>query len=146
MMMCANFEPEKFLERMAERDVFAATLGDEFAGTVSFSLPRSKLYSLFIEPRVQRSGTGQRLVADVEDAVEIQQDSAHVSIMRSQRDVVHSRGRQACPLRAGRPLSRPRAAVSHRCGAQGGASPCVRRQRDQALSAGHGIVPHTRRG
>ena len=65
-MMCANFEPEKFLERMAERDVFAATLGDEFAGTVSFSLPRSKLYSLFIEPRVQRSGTGQRLVRYIE--------------------------------------------------------------------------------
>jgi len=65
-MMCANFEPEKFLERMAERDVFAAIHGDEYAGTVSFSLPRSKLYSLFIEPRVQRGGTGQRLVQHIE--------------------------------------------------------------------------------
>jgi GNAT superfamily N-acetyltransferase len=65
-MMCANFEPAKFVERMAERDVFAAMHGEEFAGTISFSLPRSKLYSLFIEPRVQRGGTGQRLVSHIE--------------------------------------------------------------------------------
>jgi putative acetyltransferase len=65
-MMCANFTPDKFLERMTERDVFAAIQDDTFAGTVSFSLPRSKLYSLFIEPRVQRGGTGQRLVQHIE--------------------------------------------------------------------------------
>jgi putative acetyltransferase len=65
-MMCANFEPDKFLERMAARDVFAAILDDQIAGTVSFSLPRSKLYSLFIEPSLQRGGTGQRLVRHLE--------------------------------------------------------------------------------
>ena len=65
-MMCANFEPEKFLERMAARDVFAAAQDDAIIGTVSFSLPRSKLYSLFIEPRVQRGGIGRRLVDHIE--------------------------------------------------------------------------------
>jgi putative acetyltransferase len=65
-MMCANFAPAKFLERMAERDVFAAIQDGAFAGTVSFSLKRAKLYSLFIEPRLQRSGTGRRLVRHIE--------------------------------------------------------------------------------
>jgi putative acetyltransferase len=64
--MCANFEPDKVLERMAVRDVFAAVLDGGIIGTVSFSLPRTKLYSLFIEPRLQRSGTGQRLVRHIE--------------------------------------------------------------------------------
>jgi GNAT superfamily N-acetyltransferase len=65
-MMCANFEPDKVLERMAVRDVFAAVRDDAIIGTVSFSLPRSKLYSLFIDPRVQRGGIGQRLVRHIE--------------------------------------------------------------------------------
>lgn len=65
-MICANFEPDKFLERMGSRDVFTAIRDGEIAGTVSFSLPRSKLYSLFIEPHLQRSGTGQRLVHHIE--------------------------------------------------------------------------------
>jgi putative acetyltransferase len=65
-MMCANFAPDKVLERMAVRDVFAAVHDGDIIGTVSFSLPRSKLYSLFIEPRLQRSGTGQRLVRHIE--------------------------------------------------------------------------------
>jgi GNAT superfamily N-acetyltransferase len=65
-LMCANFEPGKVLERMAARDVFAAIHDGGIIGTVSFSLPRCKLYSLFIEPRVQRSGTGQRLVGYIE--------------------------------------------------------------------------------
>ena len=43
-------------------------------------------------------------------------------------------------------LLRPRGAVGHRRGAPGGASRRVRRERNQALSAGHGFVPHTRRG
>lgn len=64
--MCANFEPDKVLERMAVRDVFAAVQDGGIIGTVSFSLPRSKLYSLFIEPRVQRTGTGRRLVHHIE--------------------------------------------------------------------------------
>jgi len=65
-MMCANFEPAKFLERMAERDVFAAVQDGTIIGTVSFSLPRAKLYSLFIEPSVQRGGIGRRLVHYIE--------------------------------------------------------------------------------
>jgi putative acetyltransferase len=64
--MCANFEPDKVLERMAVRDVFAAVRDGGIIGTVSFSLPRSNLYSLFIEPRVQRGGIGQRLVRHIE--------------------------------------------------------------------------------
>ena len=64
--MCANFEPDKVLERMAVRDVFAAVHDDHIIGTVSFSLPRAKLYSLFIEPRIQRGGIGQRLVRHIE--------------------------------------------------------------------------------
>jgi putative acetyltransferase len=64
--MCANFEPDKFLERMAARDVFAAIQDGTVVGTVSFSLPRSKLYSLFIEPHIQRAGIGRCLVHHVE--------------------------------------------------------------------------------
>jgi putative acetyltransferase len=65
-MMCANFEPDKVRERMAVRDVFAAVHDRTIIGTVSFSLPRSKLYSLFIEPSAQRGGIGQRLVRHIE--------------------------------------------------------------------------------
>jgi GNAT superfamily N-acetyltransferase len=65
-MMCANFEPDKFLERMAARDVFTAIREQDIVGTVSFSLPRAKLYSLFIEPRLQRGGTGGHLVRHIE--------------------------------------------------------------------------------
>ena len=65
-MMCANFEPDKFLERMAARDVFTAIREQDIVGTVSFSLPRAKLYSLFIEPRLQRGGTGRHLVRHIE--------------------------------------------------------------------------------
>jgi GNAT superfamily N-acetyltransferase len=65
-MMCSNFAPDKFLERMAERDVFAAVQDGEIVGTVSFSRARSKLYSLFIEPHVQRGGIGRRLVDHIE--------------------------------------------------------------------------------
>jgi putative acetyltransferase len=64
--MCVNFAPDKLLERMAARDVFAAIQDGTIIGTVSFSLPRSKLYSLFIEPRLQRAGTGRRLVRHIE--------------------------------------------------------------------------------
>jgi putative acetyltransferase len=65
-MMCANFEPDKFLERMSARDVFTAVRDQDIVGTVSFSLPRSKLYSLFIDPHVQRGRIGQRLVQHIE--------------------------------------------------------------------------------
>jgi putative acetyltransferase len=65
-LMCANFEPDKVLERMAARDVFAAVDDGDIIGTVSFSLPRAKLYSLFIDPRFQGAGTGRRLVAHIE--------------------------------------------------------------------------------
>jgi putative acetyltransferase len=65
-LMCANFEPDKFLERMAVRDVFAAVKDGDIIGTVSFSLPQAKLYSLFIEPRFQGSGAGRRLVHHIE--------------------------------------------------------------------------------
>ena len=64
--MCANFETDKVLGRMAVRDVFAAVHDGAIIGTVSFSLPRSKLYSLFIDPRAQRGGIGQRLVRHIE--------------------------------------------------------------------------------
>jgi GNAT superfamily N-acetyltransferase len=65
-MMCANFEPDKVLERMSARDVFAAVHDSAIIGTVSFSLSRAKLYSLFIDPRAQRGGIGQRLVRHIE--------------------------------------------------------------------------------
>jgi putative acetyltransferase len=64
--MCANFAPDKVVERMAVRDVFAAFHDSDIIGTVSFSLPRTKLYSLFIDPRAQRGGIGQRLVRHIE--------------------------------------------------------------------------------
>jgi GNAT superfamily N-acetyltransferase len=51
---------------MSARDVFTAVLDQDIVGTVSFSLPRSKLYSLFIDPHVQRGGIGQRLVRHIE--------------------------------------------------------------------------------
>jgi putative acetyltransferase len=65
-LMCANFEPDKVLERMAVRDVFAAIRDGSLIGTVSFSLPRTKLYSLFIEPGFQHAGIGRRLVHHIE--------------------------------------------------------------------------------
>ena len=65
-MMCANFEPDKFRARMAARDVFAAVQAGVIIGTVSFSLPSAKLYSLFIEPSIQRGGVGKRLVHHIE--------------------------------------------------------------------------------
>jgi len=65
-LMCANFAPDKFLERMAVRDVFAAVQDGRMVGTISFSLARAKLYSLFIEPGLQRAGIGRRLVQHIE--------------------------------------------------------------------------------
>jgi putative acetyltransferase len=61
-MMCVNFTPDKFMERMAARDAFAAVPDGDIIGTISFSLPRARLYSLFIEPHAQRAGIGKRLV------------------------------------------------------------------------------------
>src|SRR5262249_55276308 len=49
-----------------DRDVFAAVQEGAIIGTVSFSLRRSKLYSLYIEPNVQRGGIGKRLVQHIE--------------------------------------------------------------------------------
>jgi predicted N-acetyltransferase YhbS len=65
-LICANFEPDKFIERMAERDVFAGVQGDRIVATVSFSKARSKLYSLYVEPELHRQGVGVRLVRHVE--------------------------------------------------------------------------------
>ena len=57
-MMCANFAPDKFLERMAARDVFAAVQDGDIIGTVSFSLPRCQ--ALFPVHRAARPARRHR--------------------------------------------------------------------------------------
>ena len=65
-MMCANFAPDKFMERMAARDAFAAVPDGDIIGTVSFSLPRCQ--ALFPVHRTARpaAGIGKRLVQHIE--------------------------------------------------------------------------------
>jgi putative acetyltransferase len=67
--ICANFTPEKVLEKMAVRDVFAALAGDRLVGTVSLgnvSAGSGKLHSLFVAPQHQRAGIGRMLTLNLE--------------------------------------------------------------------------------
>jgi putative acetyltransferase len=57
-LICLNFARERVLEKMAERDIFVALLGNEIVGTIS--LGKGKLHSLFVEPQHQHHGVGVR--------------------------------------------------------------------------------------
>jgi len=63
-LICSNFTSEKVIEKMAERDMFAATYDNTIVGTIS--LGQGKLHSLFVEPRLQRQGIGAGLVRHLE--------------------------------------------------------------------------------
>lgn len=67
--ICANFTPDKVLEKMAVRDVFAAHAGDRLVGTVSLGnvdAGSGKLHSLFVDPARQRGGIGRMLTLHLE--------------------------------------------------------------------------------
>lgn len=63
-LICANFTPERVIQKMAEREVFAGVCDNAIAGTVS--LGGGKLHSLFVDPHIQRRGIGVRLVDHLE--------------------------------------------------------------------------------
>ena len=59
-LICANFTPDKIIEKMARRDVFVAVSDYGIVGTVS--LGNGKLHSMLVAPRHQGRGIGRRLV------------------------------------------------------------------------------------
>ena len=63
-LIVANFAPDKVAQRMSERDVFVCQTDGRIVGTIS--LGGSRLHSMFVEPRLQKSGIGARLVAHLE--------------------------------------------------------------------------------
>ena len=63
-LICSSFTLEKVIEKMAERNVFAATCGNAIVGTIS--LGDGNLHSLFVEPGFQRQGIGASLVRHLE--------------------------------------------------------------------------------
>jgi N-acetylglutamate synthase-like GNAT family acetyltransferase len=60
----ANFAPDKVAQRMTERDTFVCQIGDGIVATIA--LGGDRLRTLFVEPRLQGSGLGARLVAHLE--------------------------------------------------------------------------------
>ena len=60
----ANFTLERVAQKMTQRDVFVAHLGEALVGSVS--LGGGKLHSLFVEPSRQGQGIGRRLVDHIE--------------------------------------------------------------------------------
>ncbi|MBO0766648.1 MAG: GNAT family N-acetyltransferase, partial [Hyphomicrobiaceae bacterium] len=60
----ANFTPERFLENMAQCDVFVGLKRKTLVGTVS--LGGDKLHALFVEPSWQGQGIGRCLVDHLE--------------------------------------------------------------------------------
>lgn len=69
-VICANFTPEKVLEKMAVRDVFVALDKDGApCGTVSLGNIRSadgQLHSMFVAPERQKAGIGRLMVTHLE--------------------------------------------------------------------------------
>lgn len=63
-LIVANFAPDKVGQRMAERDVFVCQRSDHIVGTIA--LGGDRLRSLFVEPGLQQTGIGARLVAHLE--------------------------------------------------------------------------------
>jgi N-acetylglutamate synthase-like GNAT family acetyltransferase len=59
-----NFASDKVAERMTERDTFVADAGSGIVGTIA--LGGDRLRTLFVEPTLQGSGLGARLVAHLE--------------------------------------------------------------------------------
>jgi N-acetylglutamate synthase-like GNAT family acetyltransferase len=63
-LIAADYTPEKFARKMAERDLFVCLSGGRIVGTIG--LGGDKLRSLFVEPGLQQGGIGARLVAHLE--------------------------------------------------------------------------------
>ena len=63
-LIVANFTPERFAQKMAQRDVFVGLMEEVLVGTVS--LGGDKLHSLFVDPPRQGQGIGRRLVGHLE--------------------------------------------------------------------------------
>jgi putative acetyltransferase len=63
-LIVANFAPDKVGQRMAERDVFVCQMDDRIVGTIA--LGGDRLRSLFVEPALQQTGIGARLVSHLE--------------------------------------------------------------------------------
>lgn len=63
-LIVANFAADKVGERMAERDVFVCEQGDRVVGTIA--LGGDRLRTLFVDPDLQHTGIGARLVDHLE--------------------------------------------------------------------------------
>lgn len=63
-LIVANFAADKVGERMAERDVFVCQQGDRVVGTIA--LGGDRLRTLFVDPDLQHTGIGARLVDHLE--------------------------------------------------------------------------------
>jgi len=63
-LIVANFAADKVGERMAERDVFVCQQDDRVVGTIA--LGGDRLRTLFVDPDLQHTGIGARLVDHLE--------------------------------------------------------------------------------
>ena len=63
-LIVANFAADKVGQRMAERDVFICQQGDRVVGTIA--LGGGRLRTLFVDPELQHTGIGARLVDHLE--------------------------------------------------------------------------------
>jgi N-acetylglutamate synthase-like GNAT family acetyltransferase len=63
-LIVANFASDKIAQRMTERDIFVCQVDGHIVGTIA--LGRDRLRTLFVEPGLQGSGLGARLVAHLE--------------------------------------------------------------------------------
>lgn len=62
--LIVDFASEKVAQRMTERDTFVAEIAGRIVGTIA--LGGDRLRTLFVEPELQGSGLGARLVAHLE--------------------------------------------------------------------------------
>ena len=65
-LIFANFAADKVTERMTQRRTFVALAGNRIVGTIALGADR--LRTLFVEPELQGSGLGAKLVAHLEAA------------------------------------------------------------------------------